>query len=247
MPPQAPMLSRRQGLAPRPCGGGPGGMCRRPPGLQPSTGTSSGCSHPNSPALPLQMTDSTMKAVVLEAYNPEEQLRLAEDWPPPVRRKGEVLVRVVATAVNRSVYKTATGFIPRFMATLPKVICGGCLSNESTACHLGSCAASFSGTQARLCCCCVLLALSLVGRSSFGQHLPSLQVPGGDLAGEVVMGDEAGTFKPGDRVFACVDGWRPEVAWGTYAELCSVPAAHLARIPEGVSYTDAAALCLTGV
>lgn len=82
--------------------------------------------------------------------------------------------------------------------------------------------------------------------SSFRQHLPSLQVPGGDLAGDVVEGDEGGTFKPGDRVFACVDGWRPEVAWGTYAELCSVPAAHLARIPEGVSYTDAAALCLTG-
>lgn len=77
--------------------------------------------------------------------------------------------------------------------------------------------------------------------------LPLLpQVPGGDLAGEVVEGDEAGTFKPGDRVFACIDSWRPEVAWGTYAELCSVPAAHLAPIPAGVSYTDAAALCLTG-
>ncbi|PRW57936.1 NADPH:quinone reductase [Chlorella sorokiniana] len=133
-----------------------------------------------------------MKAVILEAYNPEERLRVADDWPRPVRRKGEVLVRVAATAVNRSVYKTATGFIPRFMAALPKV-------------------------------------------------------PGGDLAGEVVEGDEAGTFQPGDRAFACVDGWRPEVAWGTYAELCSVPAAHLARIPEGVSYTDAAALCLTAL
>lgn len=62
-----------------------------------------------------------MKAVVLEAYNPEERLRVAEDWPRPVQRKGEVLVRVVATAVNRSVYKTATGFLPRFLATLPKV------------------------------------------------------------------------------------------------------------------------------
>ncbi|KAI7838708.1 hypothetical protein COHA_007505 [Chlorella ohadii] len=133
-----------------------------------------------------------MKAVVLEAYNPEERLRVAEDWPRPVQRKGEVLVRVVATAVNRSVYKTANGFLPRFLATLPKV-------------------------------------------------------PGGDLAGEVVEGDEAGTFKPGDRVFACTDSWRPEVAWGTYAELCSVPAAHLARIPTDISYTDAAALCLTAL
>ncbi len=62
-----------------------------------------------------------MKAVVLDAYNPEERLQVADDWPCPVRRKGEVLVRVVATAVNRSVYKTATGFLPRFLAKLPKV------------------------------------------------------------------------------------------------------------------------------
>lgn len=62
-----------------------------------------------------------MKAVVLEAFNPEERLRVADDWPRPVRRKGEVLVRVVATAVNRSVHKTADGFIPSWMATLPKV------------------------------------------------------------------------------------------------------------------------------
>ena len=62
-----------------------------------------------------------MRAVVLEAFNPEERLRVASDWPRPRRRKGEVLVRVHATAVNRSVYKTANGFIPRLMATLPKV------------------------------------------------------------------------------------------------------------------------------
>lgn len=106
-----------------------------------------------------------MKAVVLEAYNPEEQLRLADDWPPPARRKGEVLVRVVATAVNRSVYKTATGFIPRFMATLPKVICGGCLSTESNACR-GSCAASPGGDAST-----PLLLLCLIGEEFSGGEL----------------------------------------------------------------------------
>lgn len=72
------------------------------------------------------------------------------------------------------------------------------------------------------------------------------QVPGGDLAGEVVEGDEGGAFRPGDRVFACTNSYKPEVAWGSYAELAAVPAAHLARTPPGLSDTDAAALCLTG-
>jgi NADPH:quinone reductase-like Zn-dependent oxidoreductase len=74
-----------------------------------------------------------------------------------------------------------------------------------------------------------------------------MQVPGGDLAGEVVEGDEGGAFAPGDHVFACTEGYKPDVPWGCYAEYVSVPAAHLAHIPQGTSFTEAAALGLTGV
>ncbi len=59
---------------------------------------------------------------MLHSFNPEEDLRLHEDWPQPTRHPGEVLVRVVSTSVNRSVYKTRDGFMPQFLTTLPKVL-----------------------------------------------------------------------------------------------------------------------------
>jgi len=52
--------------------------------------------------------------------------------------------------------------------------------------------------------------------------------------GEGVLG-----FEPGDRVFA--------LAWHTYAEFCVVKANELARVPEGVEMTTAAAVPLVSV
>ena len=60
---------------------------------------------------------------------------------------------------------------------------------------------------------------------------------GCDFAGTVVEAGEGVTsFKPGDRVMA--------VALRTYAELCTVPATNLVKIPAGLEMTTAAALPL---
>ena len=65
-------------------------------------------------------------------------------------------------------------------------------------------------------------------------------IPGLDLAGTVVEAGEGVTsFEPGDRVMA--------VARHTYAELCTVKATDLVKIPDGLEITTAAALPLVTV
>ena len=49
------------------------------------------------------------------------------------------------------------------------------------------------------------------------------------------MGEGVSSVMAGDRVFGLVGG-------GTYAEYVIVPARTLARIPEGMSFTDGAAV-----
>lgn len=62
-------------------------------------------------------------------------------------------------------------------------------------------------------------------------------VLGRDVAGIVrELGEGVKDFAIGDRVFA--------LAWGTYAELCVVKAEVLARIPDGLEMTTAAAVPL---
>lgn len=62
-------------------------------------------------------------------------------------------------------------------------------------------------------------------------------VLGRDCAGVVrELGEGVEGFEVGDRVFA--------LTWGTYAELCVVKAGDLAKIPEGVDMTTAAAIPL---
>ncbi len=91
-------------------------------------------------------------------------------------------------------------------------------------------------------------------------------VVGSDGAGEVeAVGPAAGKWKPGDRVLinpgiscghcaACQEGEESlcanyaimgEHVAGTAAELAVVPAANLARIPDGMSWSEAAAFPLT--
>ncbi len=63
---------------------------------------------------------------------------------------------------------------------------------------------------------------------------------GRDVAGIVrEVGEGVTTFVPGDRVMA--------LAWHTYAELCLVKATELAKIPEGLEITTAAAIPLVSV
>lgn len=71
------------------------------------------------------------------------------------------------------------------------------------------------------------------------EHFPVTfpAVLGRDVAGLVrALGEGVKDFAVGDRVFA--------LAWGAYAELCVVKAADLAKIPEGVEMTTAAAVPL---
>jgi alcohol dehydrogenase len=83
--------------------------------------------------------------------------------------------------------------------------------------------------------------------------MPGIKVPmpcimGLDFAGEIVeVGSAVEGWKPGDR--ALVDpinrvegGLMGETIHGGLAELCRVPAHQLIRIPEGVSFTQAATL-----
>ncbi len=61
-------------------------------------------------------------------------------------------------------------------------------------------------------------------------------VPGLEVAGEVVaVGSEVTTFKIGDKVCGLTNG-------GGYAEYCVVPESQTLFIPNGVSFTEAAAI-----
>ena len=61
-------------------------------------------------------------------------------------------------------------------------------------------------------------------------------IPGLEFAGEVEeTGDEVSTWKPGQRVFGITAG-------GAQAEYVVVPESHLAEIPDGLSFVEAAAV-----
>ena len=75
-------------------------------------------------------------------------------------------------------------------------------------------------------------------RDRFPVEFPGIL--GRDVAGVVEsLGPDVSGFKEGDKVFA--------LAQHAYAELCVVPAAHLAHIPEGLEMTLAGALPLVAL
>ena len=77
-----------------------------------------------------------------------------------------------------------------------------------------------------------------VAKAHFPVTFPAIL--GRDVAGIVrELGEGVKDFAVGDRVFA--------LAWGTYAELCVVKADILAKIPEGLDLTVAAAVPLVSV
>ncbi len=98
-----------------------------------------------------------------------------------------------------------------------------------------------------------------VGASSFNYHdvftvkgMPGIKVPfpviiGLDMAGEVTeVGADVDGWKPGDRVLVNPvnkkKGLMGEMLDGGMAEYCLVSADQLIRMPDGVSYEDAASL-----
>jgi NADPH2:quinone reductase len=121
-----------------------------------------------------------MRAIVIAKPGGPEVLEL-RDVPTPLPSRGEVRVRVHATAVNR--------------ADL----------------------------------------LQRVGAYAAPPGSPA-DIPGLEIAGEVdAVGEDVTELAMGDRVFGVVGG-------GGYAECVAVHARTLARMPEGMSFTDAAAV-----
>jgi NADPH:quinone reductase len=121
-----------------------------------------------------------MRAIVIAKPGGPEVLEL-RDVPTPEPVRGEVRVRVRATAVNRADLLQRLGFYP-----------------------------APPGSPA--------------------------DIPGLEFAGEVdALGEGVTELAVGDRVFGIVGG-------GAYAEQLVVHARAVARMPEGMSFTDAAAI-----
>ncbi len=76
-----------------------------------------------------------------------------------------------------------------------------------------------------------------------GVRTPSNPIPGTDMAGEVeALGEGAAGFAVGDRVFGEIspaNQWRNS---GAFAEYVAVPQDRLARVPDGLSFEEAAAV-----
>jgi len=73
--------------------------------------------------------------------------------------------------------------------------------------------------------------------------IPKRKIFGADVAGVVdAVGPEVTAFTPGDRVFGDLSNH----GFGGFAEYVAAPAKALARLPDGLPFTDAACLPLAG-
>ena len=62
-----------------------------------------------------------MRAVVFSEFGDANVLKLDPQHPRPVRKAGEVLIKVFASSVNPIDFKTRKGEVPRFAVKLPQV------------------------------------------------------------------------------------------------------------------------------
>lgn len=84
----------------------------------------------------------------------------------------------------------------------------------------------------------------LLSRLWSGFKAPKHRIPGGDFSGVVTaVGSEVPEFEVGDKVF----GDLSPTGFGAYAEYASVPAANILKIPESITFQQAAALPEAGV
>ncbi|MEV4219694.1 NAD(P)-dependent alcohol dehydrogenase [Nonomuraea sp. NPDC049725] len=86
----------------------------------------------------------------------------------------------------------------------------------------------------------LMTGLPLVGRVAFGLRRPRNRVPGMDVAGVVEsVGAGVSGLRPGDEVYGA--------ATGAYAEFAVARPGKLARKPANLSFTEAAAVPVSGV
>ncbi|GGT47027.1 NAD(P)-dependent alcohol dehydrogenase [Nonomuraea spiralis] len=86
----------------------------------------------------------------------------------------------------------------------------------------------------------VMTGLPLIGRLGFGLRRPRNRVPGMDVAGVVEsVGADVTAFRPGDEVYGA--------ATGAYAQFALARPGKLARKPASLSFTEAAAVPVSGV
>ena len=79
----------------------------------------------------------------------------------------------------------------------------------------------------------------------YGRHsnVKFPQIPGRDFSGVVSAVGDGADLKVGDAVFGVLGAGKE----GTYCEKVAIPAALVAKKPDGLSHIDAAALALTGL
>ncbi|MEU4233808.1 NAD(P)-dependent alcohol dehydrogenase [Nonomuraea sp. NPDC026600] len=86
----------------------------------------------------------------------------------------------------------------------------------------------------------IMTGLPLIGRLGFGLRRPRNRVPGMDAAGVVEsVGANVTAFRPGDEVYGA--------ATGAYAQFALARPGKLARKPANLSFTEAAAVPVSGV
>ncbi|MGI5271692.1 NAD(P)-dependent alcohol dehydrogenase [Nonomuraea sp. CA-218870] len=86
----------------------------------------------------------------------------------------------------------------------------------------------------------LMTGLPLIGRLGFGLRRPRNRVPGMDVAGVVEsVGAKVTAFRPGDEVYGA--------GTGTYAQFALARPSKLARKPANLSFTEAAAVPVSGV
>lgn len=88
----------------------------------------------------------------------------------------------------------------------------------------------------------------LIRSGALRDHVPASfpLIPGWDVAGVVEeLGDGAGRFRKGDRVWACAR--KPAAQWGTYAEYVAVAEEAVARMPAKLLFEEAAAVPLAAL